>query len=381
MRVAAFAALLLVVAALLVGTQLERFLNRVEPTDLPEVSDAARALHDGSIVVDLHADSLLFGRDLLQRSDVGHVDLPRLQDGGVAIQFFTAATVAPMGLNIDRNDGDAMDLLTLAGIVQLSPFATRGPLGRALWQAERLAEFAQNSGGDLVPLRSKADLERFLAERTGHPDRVGAVLGIEGAHALEGRPENLDVVFDAGFRMIGLTHFFDNDYAGSAHGVEKGGLTPRGRDLVKRMEARGILLDLAHLSPAATHEVLALATRPVVVSHGGVKGTCDNARNVSDAIVREIARGGGVVGIGYWSTAVCGTRPEDIVRAIRHVVDLVGDEHAALGSDYDGGTTVAFDTAHLDVLSEEMLRQGLSEASIRKILGGNTVRVLRQTLP
>ena len=147
------------------------------------------------------------------------------------------------------------------------------------------------------------------------------------------------------------------------------------------MEARGILLDLAHLSPAATHEVLTLATRPVVVSHGGVKGTCDNARNVSDAIVREIARGGGVVGIGYWSTAVCGTRPTDIVRAIRYVVDLVGDEHAALGSDYDGGTTVAFDTAHLDVLSEEMLRQGLPEESIRKVLGGNALRVLRQTLP
>jgi microsomal dipeptidase-like Zn-dependent dipeptidase len=207
------------------------------------------------------------------------------------------------------------------------------------------------------------------------------VLGIEGAHALEGRSENLDVVFDAGFRMIGLTHFFDNAYAGSAHGVEKGGLTAKGRALIGQMEQRGVLLDLAHLSPAAIHEALALSTRPTVISHGGVKGTCDNTRNVSDRIVREIARGGGVVGIGYWSTAVCGTEPRDVVRAIRHVIDQAGDDHVALGSDYDGGTTVGFDTSRLDVLTEQMLRDGLTKASIRKVLGGNVLRVLRQTLP
>jgi len=120
-----------------VGAVVERFLNRLEPVPLPAVSDAARALHAASLVADMHADSLLAGRDLVRRSHVGHVDLPRLQEGGVGLQFFTAATVVPFGLNIERNESDAFDLLTLLGMAQLSPFAWRGPLGRAELQADR----------------------------------------------------------------------------------------------------------------------------------------------------------------------------------------------------------------------------------------------------
>ena len=112
-----------------------------------------------------------------------------------------------------------------------------------------------------------------------------------------------------------------------------------------------------------------MATRPTLVSHGGVKGTCDNPRNLSDEHVRAIAAGGGVVGIGYFELAVCGTDPRDVVAAIRHVVDLVGDDHVALGSDYDGAATVGFDTSQLRALTQEMLEGGLPEDSVRKILG------------
>jgi microsomal dipeptidase-like Zn-dependent dipeptidase len=360
---------------------LERFVNRVEPVRLPEVTPAARALHASSTVIDLHADSLLFRRDLLRRSDVGHVDLPRLREGGIALQVFTTVTVVPVGADIDRTEPPGIDLLSLVDWARLSTCAWRGPLCRALDQAERLRAFAEASQGRLLPIRDLADLANLLERRRSDPQLVGALLGAEGAHAMEGDPANLDALFEAGFRMIGLAHFFDNEYGGSAHGIEKGRLSPLGRSTLLRMEELGILVDLAHLAPAALEEALDLLTKPTVVSHGGVKGTCDNLRTLSDAHVRRIAAGGGVIGIGYWETAVCGTEPRHVADAIRYVVDLVGDDHVALGSDYDGATTVGFDTSRLPALTQAMLDAGLPQESIRRILGGNALRVLESTLP
>ena len=373
--------LILLIVFLGIGAVVERFLNRLDPVPLPAISPAARALHASSFVVDMHADSLLAGRDLLRRSSVGHVDLPRLQEGGVGLQFFTAATVVPLGLNIERNERDRFDLITLLGLAQLSPMAWRGPLGRAELQADRLEQTIAGSGGGLVPVRTRAELEALLASRARDGRPIGALLGIEGAHALEGDLANLDVVFARGFRMIGLAHFFDNEFSGSAHGAEKGGLTDLGRALVRRMQEIGVLVDLAHVSPRAIDEVLAISTRPTVVSHGGVKATCPSERTLSDEHVRAIAAGGGVIGIGYWETAVCGREPRQVVAAMKHVVSLVGDDHVGLGSDYDGATTVGFDTSQLAALTQQMLDDGLSEESIRKILGGNVVRVLRAVLP
>jgi microsomal dipeptidase-like Zn-dependent dipeptidase len=363
------------------GAVIERFLNRIDPVPLPAVSETARALHGSSFVVDMHADSLLTGRDLLRRSSVGHVDLPRLQEGGVGLQFFTAATVVPLGLNIERNERDSFDLITLLGLAQLSPMAWRGPLGRAELQADRLEKAIAGSGGALVPIRTRAELEELLLRRAESEAPIGALLGIEGAHALEGDLANLDVVFARGFRMIGLAHFFDNEFSGSAHGAEKGGLSELGRALVRRMQEIGVLVDLAHASPRAIDETLAISTRPTVVSHGGVKATCPSERTLSDEQVRAIAAGGGVIGIGYWETAVCGREPRQVVAAIKHVVSLVGDDHVGLGSDYDGATTVGFDTSQLAAITQQLLDDGFSEESIHKLLGGNAVRVLRAVLP
>jgi microsomal dipeptidase-like Zn-dependent dipeptidase len=280
------------------GSNLERFVNRVESIALPGTSDEALRLHDASLVVDLHADSLLFGRDLLVRSEVGHVDLPRLQEGGVALQMFTAPTRTPFGLDIHRTDGDGIDLLTLGALAQRSPMARLGPKDRALLQAKQLAGFIARSEGRLLPVRSRRELDAALTAHADDGSVVGALFGLEGAHALEGDLANLAPLYDAGVRMIGITHFFDNRFAGSAHGLEKGGLTELGRELVIRMEELGIVIDLAHLSPAAVEDVLAMATRPTLVSHGGVRATCDNPRNLSDDQLRAIAAGGGVVGIG-----------------------------------------------------------------------------------
>jgi len=361
-------------------SDLERWVNLVEPLDEIRVSDEARRLHDEAFVVDLHADTTLFGRDLLVRSSRGHVDLPRLQEGGVGLQFFTVPTKIPLGFNIDATDGSMPDVLVLTDFLAGKGLGL-GPFDRALIQAGRLGAAVQASGGELVWVRSRADVEALLEARRHDPRRVGALLGIEGAHALEGDASRVEELYDAGFRMIGLTHFFDNAFAGSAHGLERSGLTGQGRALLERMAKLGMMIDLSHLSPKAIDEVLAWSKQPVVVSHTGVKGTCDNVRNLSDRHVRAIAAGGGVIGIGYWDTAVCGIQPRDIAAAMKYVVDLVGDDHVALGSDYDGGTTVSFDTSQLRVLTQAMLDAGLAPESVTKILGGNILRVMREVLP
>ncbi|MFN8640427.1 MAG: dipeptidase [Candidatus Binatia bacterium] len=368
-------------AAFWIAANVELFLNRVVPVAVPAVSDQARALHASAFVADMHADTLMLRGDLTVRSRTGHVDLPRLQEGGVALQFFTAVTKVPLGFNIEATDGDRLDLLTLVGMFQLSPFVGSDLLQRALLYSQRLQDSIARAQGQLLPVRSVADLDRLLARRAADPRVVGALLGSEGAHPLLDDPANVEALFGAGFRMIGLAHFFDNPFVGSAHGLRKGGLTDKGRDLVRRMERLGVLVDLAHVSPAGIDDVLAMATKPVVVSHGGVRGTCDNRRNLSDEHIRGIARTGGVIGIGYWDTAVCGTEMRHVTAAMRHVVAVAGDDFVGLGSDFDGATTTGFDVSQLPSLTQQMIDDGFSDATIAKILGGNVQRVLRQVLP
>jgi microsomal dipeptidase-like Zn-dependent dipeptidase len=365
----------------LVPAHVERALNRVAVRPQYRPSERGRALHQRLLIVDLHADTLLWGRDVLERSTRGHVDVPRLVEGNVAIQAFTVVTKVPRGQNIERNDDRSDPLFFLALAQRWPPRTWRSLKERALHQAERLHDAAARSGGRLVVLRRAADLEAFLDRRQRERGTVAGLLGIEGAHALDGDPANVDTLYDMGFRMIAPTHFFDNDIGGSAHGVLKGGLTAKGREMVRRMEAQGMLVDLAHASPRTFQDVLALVTRPVVVSHTGVRGTCDNVRNLSDDQVRAVARTGGVVGIGYWSTAVCGADGAAVARAVRHVASVAGIDHVALGSDFDGAITAPFDTTGLVEVTDALLAQGFSEEDVAKVMGGNALRLLLAALP
>jgi microsomal dipeptidase-like Zn-dependent dipeptidase len=181
--------------------------------------------------------------------------------------------------------------------------------------------------------------------------------------------------------MIGLAHFFDNEMAGSAHGVDKYGLTDKGRELVWRMEEKRVFIDLAHASPKTIEDVLRIAAQPVIVSHTGVKATCDNNRNLSDDQLRAIANNGGIVGIGFWDTAVCGNDAAAIARAIRHAADIMGVDHVALGSDYDGAIEAPFDAAGVVQITDALLREGFDEDEIRKIMGENVIRTLQLYLP
>jgi len=351
---------------------LERSMNRIAGSGEWTVSPAAQALHDRLVIVDLHSDTLLWKRDPEARAERGHVDLPRLRDGNVKLQVFSSVTKTPKGQNYEANGADT-DNITMLAVAQLQPPRTWDSLlQRSLWHAERMQ---RAKGYRLV--QTVRDLDALLADRTA----TGALLSIEGLQNLEGKLGNVDVLFDAGYRMAGLTHFFDNELAGSMHGLEKGGLTPFGRDVIRRMEAKGMVVDLAHASHKTVAEVLKLVTKPVVYSHGGVKATCNTNRNLSDDEIRGIAATGGVVGIGFWDAAVCEPTPQATARAMRHVRDLVGIDHVALGSDWDGATTVGVDAAHLAAVTQALLDQGFSQAEIAKAMGGNVLRVLRATLP
>jgi len=359
----------------------ERRLNGVAARGPYAISPAARDLHERLAIVDLHADSLLWGRDLLQRSDRGHIDLPRLLDGNVAVEVFAVPTKVPRHLNIERND-DRTDDIRLVALVQGWPRATwRSLLARAEYQAGRLETMAAGSGGRLVPVRHRADLDALLARRAAGERIVGALLAIEGAHALDGDAANVDRLAAAGYRMVGLAHFFDNAFGGSAHGTAKGGLTAAGRDIVERLEQRSILVDVAHASAETIDDILAIATRPVVASHTGVRGTADNARNLSDDQLRAIAATGGIVGIGFWPTASGGDDALSIARAIVHAVAVIGAEHVGLGSDFDGAVPTPFDVSGLGLLTQALLTEGLDEATIAAVMGGSAIELLRRCLP
>lgn len=364
----------------LAPTLAEKSMNRIEGSGQWPVSAAAKALHKRLVIIDTHGDTLLWRRPIDAPSDRGHIDLDRLEAGNVALQVFSSVTKTPKGQNYESNS-DKTDNITLLAIGQMQPVNTWGLFGpallnRSLWHAEKLRRAEAASNSRLRIIRTPADLATLIADRAAGKRVTGALLSSEGMQNLEGNPANLAVLYRAGFRMMGLTHFFDNDIAGSMHGEKKRGLTALGRRLVPVMEDQGIIIDLAHSSHATFAEVMQVARRPVVVSHGGVKGTCNTNRNLTDAELRLLARNGGVIGIGYWDAAVCAATPQATAKAIVYAVKIAGIDHVGLGSDFDGSTTTGFDTAHIDAVTDALLAAGMAEADIAKVVGGNALRLL-----
>jgi len=296
--------------------------------------------------------------------------------------MFTTVTKSPSGLNYDLNSADAPDDITRLALIQRWPSVTWKSLtARALHQASRLHKFERQNPNDLMIVKSKTDLASFMAKRASNSTMVAGLIGTEGSHALDGDLKNVQTLFDAGFRMMSLQHFFDNKLGASLHGVSQTGLTDFGRDVVNKIDSLNIILDVSHSSEAVVSEVLDLYPKPVVVSHTGFKGHCDTARNIADSLMQRIAAKGDLIAVGYWDGAVCGANPKDVVSAMKYGVQLVGEDHLSLGSDFDGTVTTGFDTSELIALTDEMLSAGLSETQIRKIMGGNMLRFLQQNLP
>jgi len=351
------------------------------------ITEQGAALHQSMTIMDWHSDTLLWKRSLLEKSSIGHVDLPRMQKGNIAIQMFTVVTKSPPGQNYEENDSDFVDVITGLAKANGWPKETHNNLlERALYQARKLDSAVTDSNGALSWIKNRHDLDAFLEKRTKleasgiKPVPTAALLGAEGAHPLAGNIDNLEKMYKAGFRMIGLTHFFDNELGGSLHGVSKAGLTNFGKAFVKRMNELNIIIDLAHASEKMAHEVLEITTKPTVVSHTGLKGACDSPRNFNDNLMKKIASAGGVIAVGFWDAAVCDPRPAGIAKSIKYGIELVGEDHIALGSDWDGGTT-SITANQISEVTEELLNLGVSESAIHKVMGGNSLRFLKENLP
>ena len=364
---------------------IEKSMNTVLEHPPYKISQAAKKKHDGLIIMDWHSDSLLWNRNLLKRSNYGHMDIPRLAEGNVALQMFTVVTKSPKGQNYESNTADS-DNITMLAIAQFWPPATWSSLyKRALYQSRRLHDCASNEPERLKIIQTQSDLINALEIRSktksnGSGNIVLGLLGIEGCHCLEGKLENVKGLYDAGYRMISLHHFFDNELGGSLHGISRGGLNEFGRQVVRELERLEIIIDVAHSSPEVVDDVLEITKRPVVVSHTGVHGICQTKRNLSDEQMLRIAGKGGLICIGYWKGAACDISPEGIVKSLRYAIALVGEDHVALGSDFDGTTMTAFDTSELSILTQKMMDYGFSDSEIAKVMGGNSVRFLSSYL-
>ena len=346
-----------------------------------EASARAGAIHDTLLIADLHNDLLLWPRDPLQRYDRGHTDIPRLREGGVGLQVFAAVTQSPMGRSYQGTEAGAPDQIPFLAAAQRWPVATwTSRRARARYQARKLRR-ATARDDKLMLLRTQADLDLLLARRDENPAVMGTLLAIEGLHALEGNVANVDTLVADGYRMMSLTHMFDNALGGSSTGIDRGGITDFGARVLDRLEAHDVTIDLAHASEALIDDVLARTDGPVVVSHTGVRATCESPRNLSDRHIRAVAERGGIIGIGLWESVVCGSTAAATAEAMRHVADLVGTEHVALGSDYDGTVSVPFDATGLPLLTEALLNEGFAPSEIEQIMGGNVRRVLHRTLP
>lgn len=328
-------------------------------------SPEARALHERYPAIDFHADSLMWSRwvgyDLHERHEPplpwaalgGHVDLPRLREGGIGAQFF--------------------------GLVSL-PIGQRSGLARVIdEQIDALETAIAYAPERLAKVRTALEVETARAQ-----GKVGALLGIEGGHALEGSLHTLDHFARRGVRYLGLCHFSSNELCFPAYGRgrdDNAGLTPFGRDVVKRCEDLGVIVDLAHINRKGFLEACAMAKRPPIVSHTGVIGAFQHWRNIDDDQLRAIADKGGVVGVIFCPKFLGGDGLEPVVRHLQHIINVCGEDAPALGSDWDGfivPTNDLCDAAHLPLLTDALLQAKMPEETIAKILRTNAMRVLHE---
>lgn len=360
----------------------EKRINQVSEHNPYSISDEASNLHADLFIGDWHADSTLWNRNLINENEYGHVDIPRLQKGNVSLQMFTTVSKSPSGLNYEKNSGESSDSITALTIIQRWPLKTWNNLTeRVIYQAQKLHNFAKNDHDNFMLIFSKRDLNNYLERKRSKPSLVGGLIGTEGSHALEGNIKNIERLYEEGFRMMSLHHFFDNKLGGSLHGLSGDGLSNFGIDAINEMIRLGIMIDVSHSSEKVVEDVLRITNQPLLVSHTGLYGHCQSSRNISDVLMQKIASKGGLIGIGYWNGAVCGNTPKAIADAIRYGIDLVGSNHIALGSDFDGAVMPAFDTSELSALTQELISIGISEDDIRLVMGDNMLRFLNDNLP
>jgi membrane dipeptidase len=376
----------------------------LRPATADEIAERARKIHFSSIVVDTHDDTTqrFFYKDfdIGKRNAGGHIDIPRMREGGLNGIFFS--------IWIDGR--------------------TMGPLAvqKALDQIDAVHENVRKYSKDLVLCRTADEVRRAHAQ-----GKIAALIGVEGGHMIGNDIRVLRMFGDLGVRYMTLSHFYNNEWADSSTDKPAhNGLTNFGKDVVREMNRQGIIVDISHVSDKTFYDALEISKAPLIASHSSCRALCNHARDMSDDMIKALAAKGGVIQINYERSfidqayknaydkvrggvvenekkviALCGddqecqsrkTREitdrltaegklprvswEHIIDHIDHVVKLVGADHVGLGSDFDGADMPEGmeDCTHVPRITEALLRKGYSEEDIRKILGGNTLRVMER---
>ena len=329
-----------------------------------------RALLARPCVADGHADSLMWNRDLTVASEKGHVDFPRLLQAGVTLQCFTIVT-----RGFPLVDGFSL----FARSRGWPPEARQSAYARALWQIERLDSACARSGGKVAVTKTGSELESHVAAGV-----LSAVLGIEGAQALEDQVDRVREFHTRGVRFMSLSHLSNNSLAGSSTpAMGNRPLSKRGYEVLDAMAQVGMSVDLAHASPASRAEILAHRHVRPMCSHAGMAAVSTPWRNLPDPVLKRIAQGGGVVGIIFGTVYLGGRTLAHLVRHIRHAVNGMGEEAVGLGSDFDGMVPLprgVRDVRDLPKVAEALLEDGLPERVVERIMGENWRRFFRETL-
>jgi membrane dipeptidase len=368
------------------------------------VADRAHQLHFSSIVLDTHDDTtqrfFAKGFDLGRRNADGHVDIPRMREGGMNAIFFSIWI-----------DGRIM-----------GPPAVQ----KALDQIDAVHENVRKFSKDMVFARTAEDVRRAHAQ-----GKIAALIGVEGGHMIGNDIRIVRVFGDLGVRYMTLSHFYNDEWADSSTDKPAhNGLTDYGKEIVREMNRQGIMVDISHVSDKTFYDALEVSKAPLIASHSSCRALCDHVRDMSDEMIKALAAKGGVIQINYEKSFIdqnyknaydkatggagvvgalsqaikeCGDDQECTARAavalerkmteegklphvswerivdhIDHAVKLVGAEHVGLGSDFDGASMPEGmeDCSKLPKITEALLRKGYSEQDIRKILGESTLRLM-----
>lgn len=319
--------------------------------------ERALALHFDALVMDGHIDtpSLMLDRGYVlgDRHDAAtsHVDLPRMVEGGLDAPFFS--------IYVSRAYGERRD-------------ATERALAM-IDEVER--QVSALPGAEIA--RSGADVRRITRD-----GRKAILLGLEGGHATRARVDILEALAARGIRYVTLTHSNTNSFAdASTDSARWGGLNDTGRDLVRAMNRLGVVVDLSHVSDSTFYDALDVTTAPVMLSHSSAGALYRHPRNVSDDMLRALARNGGVVMINFYATYLGAGRVtvETVLDQIEHAARVAGVDHVGLGSDFDGVDRLPEgmeDATRLPWITYGLLKRGWAEDDVRKVLGLNALRVL-----
>jgi membrane dipeptidase len=367
------------------------------------VSPRAKQLHERAIVIDSHDDTtqrLLFekGFDIGARHANGNIDIPRMKEGGLDALFFSIWV--PSDLTGPPAVKRAMDLI------------------------DAVREAVRTHPGDLMPATTAADVRKAAADH-----KIAALMGMEGGHMIDDDLRLLRLYAALGVRYLTLTHFKNNNWADSSTDKPAhNGLTPFGKDVVRELNRLGVMVDISHVADKTFYDALEVTTAPVIASHSSCRAISHHARNMTDEMLRALAKNGGVAMINYevsflseeyrvasekksgdvvarlaamskrcGGDEACATLEESkinreamekgqlpkvtwekIVEHIDHAVKVAGADHVGLGSDFDGATMpIGMDDASmLPKITDALLKKGYSEQDVEKILGGNLLRVM-----